>query len=97
MGEQGIGCVWEIAPGRGRKAQYGAESVARIVAATLQTKPAGATHWSSRALAQAGAISKNTIQRIWQEPQLKPHQTKTFKLSRVPSFWRSSLTRWACI
>src|SRR5271167_3414753 len=49
--EQGIGCVWEIAPGRGRKARYGAESVARIVEATLQTKPKGSTHWSSRALA----------------------------------------------
>ena len=84
--EQGIGCVWEIAPGRGRKACYGAEPVARIVAATLQTKPAGATHWSSRALAQVQGVSKNTIQRIWQEHQLKPHRTKTFKLSRDPKF-----------
>ena len=33
--DQGIGCVWETAPGRGRKAKYGAASVARIVAATL--------------------------------------------------------------
>ena len=31
-------------------------------------------------------MSKNTIHRIWQEHQLKPHLTKTFKLSRDPQF-----------
>ena len=86
VGEQGIGCVWEIAPGRGRKAHHGAEVLARIVKATLQTKPEGSTHWSSRALAQAQGVSKNTIQRVWQDHQLKPHLTKSFKLSRDPKF-----------
>ena len=86
VGEQGIGCVWEIAPGRGRKAHYGAAVLARIVAATLHTKPQGSTHWSSRALAQVQGVSKNTIQRVWQEHQLKPHLTKSFKLSRDPKF-----------
>ena len=84
--EQGIGCVWEIAAGRGRKARYGAAAVANIVTATLQTKPAGTTHWSSRTLALAQGVSKNTIQRVWQEHQLKPHLTKSFKLSRDPKF-----------
>jgi transposase len=84
--EQGIGCVWEIAPGRGRKAVYDSATVARIVRATLQTKPQGLTHWSTRTLARAQGVSKNTIHRIWQEHQLKPHLTKTFKLSRDPQF-----------
>jgi transposase len=84
--EQGIGCVWDIAPGRGRKAHYGKADVTRIVAATLQTKPKGATHWSTRALAREQGVSKNTIHRIWQEHQLKPHLTKSFKLSRDPRF-----------
>jgi transposase len=84
--EQGIGCVWEIAPGRGRKAFYGNAEVARIVEATLQTKPKGSTHWSARTLAREQGVSKNTIQRIWQEHQLKPHLTKSFKLSRDPKF-----------
>lgn len=83
---QGIGCVWEIAPGRGRKAQYDAAKVAQIVQATLQTKPTGATHWSTRTLAQAEAVSKNTVHRVWQQHQLKPHLTKSFKLSRDPKF-----------
>lgn len=84
--QQGIGCVWEIAPGRGRKAHYSADKAARIVEATLQTKPAGSTHWSTRTLADAQGVSKNTIHRVWQEHQLKPHLTKSFKLSRDPKF-----------
>lgn len=84
--EEGIGCVWEIAPGRGRKARYGAEAVARWVEATLHTKPTGSTHWSTRTPARAQGVSKNTIHRVWQEHQLKPHRTKSFKLSRDPKF-----------
>ncbi len=84
--EQGIGCVWEIAPGRGRKARYGSKEVARIVEATLQAKPKGSTHWSTRTMARAQGVSKNTVQRVWQEHQLKPHLTKSFKLSRDPRF-----------
>lgn len=84
--QQGIGCVWEIASGRGRKSRYGAAVAARIVEATLQSKPKGATHWSTRTLAAEQKVSKNTIHRIWQEHQLKPHLTKSFKLSRDPQF-----------
>lgn len=84
--KQGIGCVWEIAPGRGRKPRYGTAITARIVEATLQSKPKGATHWSTRTLAEDQKVSKNTIHRVWQEHQLKPHLTKSFKLSRDPKF-----------
>src|SRR5271170_1896617 len=84
--QQGIGCVWEIAPGRGRKTPYAADAVGRMVEATLQTKPAGSTHWSTRSLARVQGVSKNTIHRIWQEHQIKPHLTKSFKLSRDPKF-----------
>jgi hypothetical protein len=84
--EQGVGCVWEIAPGRGRKPRYGAAMMGRLVRATLHTRPQGATHWSPRTLAQAHGVSKNTVQRLWQDHQLKPHRTKSFKLSRDPRF-----------
>jgi transposase len=84
--DQGIGCVWDIAPGRGRKARLKGKDVARIVKATLQTKPQGATHWSTRSLARTQKVSKNTVHRIWQDHQLKPHRTKSFKLSRDPEF-----------
>ena len=84
--EQGIGCVWEIAAGRGRKPRYRIEQVGQWIEATLQTKPAGQTHWSTRSLAQAKGVSKNTIHRAWQDHGLKPHLTKSFKLSRDPKF-----------
>jgi transposase len=82
----GIGCVWEMRPGRGRKTRYGASKAAAIVDATLQTRPPGATHWSTRKMAAAQGVSKNTIARVWQEHQLKPHLSKSFKLSRDPKF-----------
>jgi transposase len=84
--EHGIGCVWEIAEGRGRKPRYKAATIGRIVKATLQSRPKGATHWSTRSLARAQGVSKNTIHRIWQDHQIKPHLTKSFKLSRDPKF-----------
>src|SRR2546425_10403011 len=84
--EQGIGCVWEIASGSGRKPHYEAAVTAGIVEATLHSKPKGSTHWSTRTLAEAQKVSKNTIHRVWQEHELKPHLTKSFKLSRDPKF-----------
>ena len=84
--EQGIGCVWEIATGRGRKPRYDGEQVGQWIEATLQTKPAGQTHWSTRSMAQAKGVSKSTIHRAWQDHGLKPHLSKSFKLSRDPKF-----------
>lgn len=83
---EGTDCLWEVAEGRGRKPTLTPQDVERIVDATLQTKPAGATHWSCRTLAKAQGISKATVNRIWQSHQLKPHRTKGFKLSRDPRF-----------
>ena len=65
--EQGIGCVWNIAAGRGRKASYGPDKVAKIIDATLHTKPSGSTHWSTRTMAEAQQVSKNTVHRFWQD------------------------------
>jgi len=84
--KEGPDCLWEVAEGRGRKAILTAEDVKRIVNATLQTKPGGATHWSCRTMAKVQGVSKATVNRIWQSHQIKPHRTKTFKLSRDPKF-----------
>lgn len=86
FGVQGPDCLWEVAPGRGRKPQYSAEKIDAILTATLQTRPKGATHWSCRTLAKDQGVSKATVNRIWQSHQLKPHRTKRFKLSRDPKF-----------
>src|SRR2546425_4184030 len=83
---EGIGCVWEIAPGRGRKPQYQQTKRDAIIEATLQTKPKGMTHWSCRLMADAQGVSKNTVNRLWQLHNVKPHLERTFKLSRDQRF-----------
>ena len=84
--QEGLDAVWEVQAGRGRKAQFPPAKVAAMIEATLQTKPKGATHWSCRTLARSQQVSKNTINRLWQEHNLKPHLSRTFKLSRDPKF-----------
>jgi transposase len=84
--EQGIGAVWEIAPGRGRKAHYDQDQREAIIKATLQSKPEGMTHWSCRLMAEAQGVSKNTVNRLWQLHNIKPHLSGTFKLSRDAKF-----------
>src|SRR5271169_1575978 len=84
--EQGLECLWAIAAGRGRKPIFGADQIKAVVAATLQTKPKGMTHWSCRLMAERQAMSKSTISNIWRSHNIKPHWVKRFKLSRDPKF-----------
>jgi transposase len=83
---EGPGCLWEIAPGRGRKPTYSPERVKAVVDATLQSKPKGQTQWSCRLMAAREGMSKSTISNLWRSHNIKPHRTKTFKLSRDPRF-----------
>jgi transposase len=84
--QDGLDGLWEIAPGRGRKATYDADRVKAVIDATLQSKPKGHTHWSCRLMAASQGVSKSTVSNLWRSHNLKPHQTKTFKLSRDPKF-----------
>jgi transposase len=84
--DKGIAAVWEIQAGRGRKPVLSQAKRDAILAATLKAKPKGMTHWSCRTMAQAQGVSKNTVNRLWQLHNLKPHRTETFKLSRDPKF-----------
>jgi transposase len=84
--EAGIDAVWEIQAGRGRKPRYNQAQRDALIAATLQTQPKGMTHWSCRTMAKAQGVSKNTVNRLWQLHNLKPHLSRTFKLSRDPKF-----------
>jgi len=81
---EGAEGLWEVSEGRGRKPQPGLAQ--RIVEATLRSKPAGQTHWSSRTMAKAQGVDASTVVRIWQEHGLQPHRQETFKLSRDPQF-----------
>jgi hypothetical protein len=82
----GVGQVWEIAPGRGRKHRYDQARRDALIQATLQTKPKGMTHWSCRTMAKEQKVSKATVNRLWQLHHIKPHLSRTFKLSRDAKF-----------
>jgi transposase len=62
------------------------ETAQRIVAATTQQKPLGATQWSTRSLAKHLGVSDTKVQRVWKAAGLKPHLVRTFKLSNDPRF-----------
>src|SRR5919108_965681 len=84
--QNGLPGMWEIAPGRGRKATYSPEKIQQIIDTTLRSKPRGGTQWSCRSLAKRMGVSKSTVNNIWRSHNLKPHRLKPFKLSRDPLF-----------
>jgi transposase len=63
-----------------------AEMESRIVQATLHEKPANATHWSTRTLAEHLGVGATTVRTAWRNNGLKPHLSRTFKVSRDPRF-----------
>lgn len=62
------------------------EQVERVIVATLESTPKGATHWSKRSMAKHSGLSQSTIGRIWKAFGLAPHRTETFSLSTDPNF-----------
>jgi transposase len=57
------------------------EQVEEIIRLTLQSKPKGVTHWSTRKLAKHAGVSQSSISRVWRAFQIKPHRRRTFTLS----------------
>lgn len=74
-------------PGRGRKPTIAPEVIERVVTQATQP-PEGQRRWSTRTMAEAVGISHSTVQRIWSANDLKPHRTRTFKLSNDKNFER---------
>jgi transposase len=70
------------APRPGRKPRLALAKINSVVAATMNSTPIGATHWSVRSMARAQKLSPSAVHRIWRRHDLKPHLVKTFKLSR---------------
>lgn len=60
--------------------------VEQIITKTLERTPTARTHWSSRLMAKEAGISDHSILRIWRAYGLKPHLSKSFKLSKDPMF-----------
>jgi len=73
-------------PRCGAPRKIGDDQIEAIVVKTLEEKPTGATHWSTRDMAKASGVSASSVQRIWRAFSLQPHRTETFKLSTDPQF-----------
>ncbi len=84
--ERGIEGLKRDATRPGRKPPLDAALIARVVEMTLHETPPGATHWSVRKMGRAVGLSHSSVQRIWRAHGLKPHLTKTFKLSNDKCF-----------
>jgi len=78
------GLLDEPRPGRPRKITDA--HVEAVIARTLGSKPAGATHWSTRSMARVTGLNQTAISRIWRAFALQPHRSEAFKLSRDPLF-----------
>ncbi|MBM3706029.1 MAG: IS630 family transposase [Actinobacteria bacterium] len=74
------------APRPGRIPKISQAKIKAVIEATINTTPPNATHWSTRAMAKAQGLSEATVRRIWKKHNLKPHLTKTFKLSNDKHF-----------
>jgi len=72
----------EPRPGAPRKITD--EQIEDVIVRTLESKPRGATQWSTREMARATGLSAMAISRIWRAFGLQPHRTETFKLSPDP-------------
>lgn len=57
-----------------------------VITKTLESVPAGATHWSTRTMAREMDIFQTAVSRIWRAFGLQPHREETFKLSSDPLF-----------
>lgn len=82
VGYDGLG----DAPRPGRPRTITDEKVAEVVQLTLEEKPKGATHWSTRDLAKRTGLNQTRVSRIWRAFSLRPHLAEKFQISTDPQF-----------
>jgi len=78
--------IQKDAPRGGRKPTQRRQVAKMIVERTRTTKPANATQWSTRSLAQELGVSPSMVYRVWRASGLKPHLIDYFKVSNDPHF-----------
>jgi len=73
------------AKGRGRKPSLTETQRAQVI--TQATRPpANYSRWSVRRMAKVAGISVGSVHALWQANDIKPHLTRTFKLSKDVHF-----------
>lgn len=69
----------------GRPARV-SDSALNTVLTKVTQPPKGRARWSCRSMAKQTGVSKSWVQQLWCRNDLKPHQTRTFKLSNDQHF-----------
>jgi transposase len=82
----GLPAIEKDAPRPGRARTITAAKIREVVRKTTQQTPDNSTQWSTRSMAKATGLSEKSVRRIWQKHGLKPHLSRTFKLSTDPQF-----------
>jgi transposase len=82
----GLMALDKDAPRPGRPSIITPAKIQEVVRKTTQEKPDNATHWSTRVMAKAAKLSEKSVRRIWHKHGLKPHLSRTFKVSNDPQF-----------
>jgi len=80
----GLAGLVKDAPRPGRRPTITPAKVLEVIRRTTQEKPAHSTHWSTRTMAEAVGVSEKSVRRIWHKHGLKPHLSRTFKVSNDP-------------
>ena len=62
------------------------DQVEAVIVKTLEEKPANATHWSTRSMAQAMGMSQTADLQDLAGVRAEPHRAESFKLSTDPQF-----------
>lgn len=63
----------------GRPRMVTDDQVNEVIARTLEQMPSGATHWSTRSMAQHSGLSQSSVSRIWRAFGLSPTQGRTLQ------------------
>ena len=82
----GLAGITKDAPRGGRPATARSRLFGKIIQWTTQREPNNATHWSTRTLAAELGTSRAMVNRVWQANGLKPHLSRTLKLSNDSRF-----------
>ena len=83
---KGLAGIEKDAPRGGRPGRKRQQVAQRIVVVTTRQTPPNATHWSTNSLARQLGVSQSMVSRVWRANGLRPHLSRTFKVSNDPRF-----------
>lgn len=83
--EQGLAGLQQDAPRSGRRPVLQVQLRESILTEAVQPPP-HRTRWSCRSMAKAKKVSHSTVQRAWVRNDIKPHLSRTFKISNDQRF-----------